>query len=60
MNNYYCYVLVDGERRYFSDCDLAKANQCAQQQADKTGSPVKRQDCGWHGYSVFYPKGETR
>ena len=56
MNKHYCYVVVQGERVYLSDAELAKANVAAQAEADRTGLAVKRQNSRDTGHSLFYPK----
>jgi hypothetical protein len=55
-NQFYCYVVVNGDRKYFSDSQLRLANETAQREADKTGNPVKRQNCADNGHSLFYPQ----
>jgi hypothetical protein len=59
-NANYCYVVIDGERKYFGDYELGKANEAAQTEANRTGKAVKRQNSRDVGHSLFYPQVHTR
>jgi hypothetical protein len=53
---YYCFVVVNGEKKYFTSSQLKEANSAAQSEADRIGEPVKRRDYSGPGYSISYPK----
>jgi hypothetical protein len=59
-NATYCYVVINGERKYFGDYELGRANEAAQTEANHTGKAVKRQNSWDVGHSLFYPQVRAR
>ena len=58
MRATYCWVtLPNGERKYFSDCQLKEANAFAQTLADTSKSTIVRYDVD--GGRVWFYAGET-